>query len=91
MPYFIVNILGGLPTPDGEHILEGLIHELDPEDRWVARAVHFRHLVETDRKGVPLSRAPSPTTLPIRLEEIADAKVGDKEMENKWLEKLLFG
>jgi len=82
---------GGFLNPDGDQFVEGTVYDLDPQERWVARAVFFRHLVETDREGVPLSRAPVPRELPSRLEEIAEAGDGRREKENEWLEKLLFG
>lgn len=87
MAHFIVNICGGFEDPDGEHILEGLTHSLDPRERWVAKAIHFRHLVETNKKGVPLSRAPSLVTLPSILEE----EPQDSGLKDEWLKKLMFG
>ena len=91
VPHFIVNICGGFLNPDKEQFVEGTVYGLDPHERWVAKAVFFRHLVETSKEGVPLSRAPAPRELPSRLEEIAEAGDGRRDRENEWLEKLLFG
>jgi len=85
VPHFIVNIVGGLPMPGRDTLVEGVVYDLDPEEMWVARAIYLRHLVETDEVGIPLSSAPpAGERTPRRLEEI-NLLMDEDGFADEWL------
>lgn len=89
----IINILGGLPIPDGGVAVQGKLYDLDPLEPWVRAAVRRRHLIPADSRGHPVHRAPEPHSddLPCDLGQKVDWPVESMDDINDWMNEILFG